>query len=389
MRSVANLTRRDGEEFLALAPRVPVRTEVEAFPLEQANEALEAPAQRADPGCRRAKSGLMSRLSDLASWASRHRRLLGAVQLIVLVVFFASLAWAIRGSVRGAAHDVENANLVLFALGCAALAAYYLVFVLGWMRILSEWGVQLTYPVALRAEMLSMLAKYIPGAIWAPAARVLAARRARRDRRGSRHLLDAARGRALGGRRRDRLRRQPAVRRRRARTARAARRLRRGARHPRPAARLPAARRAGCCTSSATRRSCRTCADGRSAMLLVFYAGTWVLGGFALWLLLRSVGAPSRTGDDRLPRWGGRGRRDRRGRSSSSRPRGSAPREASMYGLMLAVATPGQALGAVALNRVALTLVELLVLFVGGLAPPRGRTGAGAELTSRLGRCTC
>lgn len=38
--SVANLTRRDGDEFLALAPRVPVRTEVQTFPLEEANEAL-------------------------------------------------------------------------------------------------------------------------------------------------------------------------------------------------------------------------------------------------------------------------------------------------------------------------------------------------------------
>ena len=38
--SVANLTRRDGEEFMALAPQVPVRTEVESFPLEDANEAL-------------------------------------------------------------------------------------------------------------------------------------------------------------------------------------------------------------------------------------------------------------------------------------------------------------------------------------------------------------
>jgi len=39
--SVANLTRRDGEEFIALAPRVPVQTEVEAYPLEQANQALD------------------------------------------------------------------------------------------------------------------------------------------------------------------------------------------------------------------------------------------------------------------------------------------------------------------------------------------------------------
>jgi propanol-preferring alcohol dehydrogenase len=38
--SVANLTRRDGEEFLALAPRIPVRTEIRTFPLEAANAAL-------------------------------------------------------------------------------------------------------------------------------------------------------------------------------------------------------------------------------------------------------------------------------------------------------------------------------------------------------------
>jgi propanol-preferring alcohol dehydrogenase len=38
--SVANLTRRDGEEFLALAPQVPIRTQVEVHPLEAANEAL-------------------------------------------------------------------------------------------------------------------------------------------------------------------------------------------------------------------------------------------------------------------------------------------------------------------------------------------------------------
>jgi propanol-preferring alcohol dehydrogenase len=39
--SVANLTRADGEEFIALAPRIPVRTEVTAYPLEAANEALD------------------------------------------------------------------------------------------------------------------------------------------------------------------------------------------------------------------------------------------------------------------------------------------------------------------------------------------------------------
>ena len=57
--SVANLTRRDGEEFLALAPQVPIRTEVEVHSLEGANEALDsirsgslrgAAVLRVDPG---------------------------------------------------------------------------------------------------------------------------------------------------------------------------------------------------------------------------------------------------------------------------------------------------------------------------------------------------
>jgi propanol-preferring alcohol dehydrogenase len=41
VRSVANLTRRDGEEFLELAPRVPVRTEIQPYPLSRANDALD------------------------------------------------------------------------------------------------------------------------------------------------------------------------------------------------------------------------------------------------------------------------------------------------------------------------------------------------------------
>ncbi len=42
LRSVANLTRQDGEEFLTLAPQIPIHTEVTSFPLSAANEALDA-----------------------------------------------------------------------------------------------------------------------------------------------------------------------------------------------------------------------------------------------------------------------------------------------------------------------------------------------------------
>ncbi len=321
----------------------------------------------------------MSRLADAASWASRHRRLIGAVQLVVLVVFFASLAWALRGSVHGAWHDLENANPVLFALGCAALAAYYLVFVLGWVWILGEWGVQISYPVALRAEMISMLAKYIPGGIWAPAARVIAARRAGITDTAlvtSSMLLEAglsavagvivfvvslpfvdnvhgplgplvAFGAVLA------ILVQPRV--------------------FRPLAGW-VLHKFGYTKELPNMRG-RTISG-----LLLFYAGTWLIGGFALWLLLRSVGAhPEPVTIVYLG-----------GTAAVGAivavlfvfaPSGLGPREASMYGLMLAVATPGQALGAVALNRVALTLVELLVLVIGGLFL-RGAEREPAELPS-------
>src|SRR4051794_41939186 len=83
-----------------------------------------------------------------------------------------------RGSFADAGDDLRNANPVYFILACLTLAAYYLLFVLGWIRILADWDLHLSYPAALRAEMISMLAKYIPGGIWTPAARVVAARRA-------------------------------------------------------------------------------------------------------------------------------------------------------------------------------------------------------------------
>ena len=53
-----------------------------------------------------------------------------------------------------------------------------------------------------------------------------------------------------------------------------------------------------------------------------------------------------------------------------------------MYGLLLAVATPGQALGAVALNRLALTGVELVLALVGGLLLRRSRQLDPAEAPS-------
>ena len=256
------------------------------------------------------------------------------------------------------------------------------------MRILGEWGIQLSYPAALRAEMLSMLAKYIPGAIWAPAARVVAARRAGVTDAAlvtSSMLLEAglsavagvivfvvslpfvddvdaplgplvAFGAVLA------ILVQPRVFRPVAGWVLRQVRLHEGAAGH---ARTDDQR---CCSSSTPARGCSAasrsgCCCARSAPIpkpatIVYLGGTAAVGAIVAVLF---VFAPS----------------------------GIGLREASMYGLLLAVATPGQALGAVALNRVALTLVELLVLFLGGVLLRGGREPApAAELPSALRQCT-
>jgi uncharacterized membrane protein YbhN (UPF0104 family) len=305
----------------------------------------------------------MGRLADVRRFAESHSRFVGAIQVALVAVFLGSIGWAIHGSFHAAWDDLRDANMALFGLACLALGTYYLVFVLGWMWILADWGIRISYPAALRAEMVSMLAKYIPGGVWTPAARVVAARRAGIDDAAlvtSSMLLEAGISAVAGvivfvislafvdGVSAPlaplvvfgvvvALLVQPRV--------------------FRPlAARI--LRRLG------YRRELPTLHGRTITLLLVFYSGTWVLGGFALWLLLRSVGAhPEAASVVFLG-----------GTAAVGAivavlfvfaPSGLGPREASMYGLMLAVATQGQALGATALNRVAITLVEV-VLFVAG-----------------------
>ena len=81
----------------------------------------------------------------------------------MLAIFLGSVAWAVRGSFHSAGRDLRDADPVLFVFACVAVAAYYLVFVVGWIRILADWGVRIDYPISLRSEMVSMLAKYVPG----------------------------------------------------------------------------------------------------------------------------------------------------------------------------------------------------------------------------------
>ena len=61
-------------------------------------------------------------------------------------------------------------------------------------------------------------------------------------------------------------------------------------------------------------------------------------------------------------------------------PSGLGVREASMYGLLLAVVTESVALGATILNRLAITLVEALLLLVGVILIRRGRSSEEPSL---------
>jgi uncharacterized membrane protein YbhN (UPF0104 family) len=305
-----------------------------------------------------------SRLSSLRRFAGAHHRALVVAQLGVLAVFFGFVGWAVRGSFHDAANDLRDANPVYFVLACAAVAAYYLLFVLGWMRILSDWGIELSYPAALRAEMVSMLAKYVPGGVWTPAARVVAARRAGVTDGAlvtASMLLEAGISAVAGVivfvvslawvRGVD---------------APLAPLIVFGVvvavlLHPRVFRPLASKvlRRLGYHELPPLRGS-------TMGVLLVFYSGTWIVGGAGLWLLLRAVGAHPPVSS--IVFLGGVSAVGAIvAVLSVFAPSGLGPREASMYGLMLAIAGQGAALGATVLNRVAITVVEVLLLVVGGV----------------------
>ena len=273
--------------------------------------------------------------------------------------------------------------LTVFALcvACVAVAAYYLVFVVGWIWIFREWGYEISYVGALRAEMVSMLAKYVPGGVWTPAARVVAMRRIGVTDAAlvtGAMLLEAGLSAVSGvivfamslawvsGVNAPTIPLvtfgaviavlvQPRVFR--PLSARVLRRLGHSA--------LPPIR-------------ARTMAS-----LLLFYCGTWIVAGVGLWLLLRAVQAHSTPST--IVFLGG---------TSAVgaivavlavfAPSGLGAREASMYGMILAIAPRGAALGATVLNRVAITIVEALLFGIGWLVLRRSTATPIAPRQSSL-----
>ena len=295
----------------------------------------------------------------------RRRKLFIALQVTALVVFLGFLGFALQDSFREAGPRLRDADIGHLALAFGLLAVYYLLFVVGWLWILRALDINVSYRVALQSEMVSMLAKYVPGGVWTPAARVMALRRygvTATPTVLSSIALEAGLSAIAGvlvfivslptvddsdaplwplvafavG---------LAV-----------------LLHPRVFRPLMRRllKRFGASELPPIRQ--RTLVG-----LVAYYAVTWVFGGLTILYLIRAVGGD--VGYDAVPYLGGVGAVGAIvAVLSFIAPSGLGVREASMFGLMLAVTTSGVALGATVLNRIAITLVEAGLLLLGAVA---------------------
>ena len=286
-----------------------------------------------------------------------------AVQVAFVVAVLVFLGFAFRDAWADARPRLRDANLGDLAIATVLLAAYYCLFVVGWQWILRALDVRVSYAVALQAEMASMLAKYVPGGVWTPAARVVWLRKtgvtAATSLVVSSILLEAGLsaisgvlvfvvGLAIIG----------------------------GADAPL----LPLAAFTLIVTPLLHPRVFRWLAVrvfkpfggvelpplryGVLFGLLAFYAVSWLVGGAAFLYLVRAVGGSA--GVEAIAFLGGTAAVGAIvAVLSIIAPSGLGVREASMYALVLAVASSGVALGAVVLNRIAITVVEAALLLVG------------------------
>jgi len=302
----------------------------------------------------------------------RDRRVLVAIQLVVAVLVVVFLAYFLRDAWAEAWPLLRHADVLDVTIGVGLIAAYYLLFVVGWQWILASLGIRVGYSVALQAEMASMLAKYVPGTVWTPLARIVWLRRTGVHSTsvvvGS-ILLEAALS-ALSGilvfaigllwvEGAD----APII-------PLAAFSLVVGVLiHPRifrPLSRRVFERFGG---TEAPALPYRTMLG-----LVAYYAFTWIVGGAALFFLLRSLGGDPALSS--IPYLGGTAAVGAIAAVLSFfAPSGLGVREGSMYGLMLAVATGGVALGATVLNRLAITIVEAALLAIAFLAWRVARRG--------------
>jgi uncharacterized membrane protein YbhN (UPF0104 family) len=290
-------------------------------------------------------------------------RLIKGIQLVLLALTIGFCVWAVRDQWSKAGPLLSNASPAYLALSLGVVALYYLVFILGWIRMLEAWDIRIPYRVALQAEMVSMLAKYLPGGVWTPAARAVALRRyagvTDTPTVLASILVEAALSAisgvivfvlSLAWVRDVKAPLLPLV---------GFAVLLAALLHPRIFRPL-----FNKVLKPFGAQDLEPLPFPLTLGLLLFYCGTWVIGGFGLYFMLRSVGAE--VGLATIPFLGGV--------SAVGAivavlavfaPSGLGAREASMYGLLLAVTTSGAALGAALINRLAITLVELLLFAIG------------------------
>jgi uncharacterized membrane protein YbhN (UPF0104 family) len=296
------------------------------------------------------------------------------LQLAFVAVVLAFLWYALRGVWADAIPRLADADLLYVAAALAVLGAYYLLFAVGWWWLLEAFRIHVSYRVALQAEMASMLAKYVPGGIWTPLARIVWLRRAGGVSDTSfvvsSILLEAGLSAVAGilvftaglaavdaveaplvplfaFAITTAILLQPRV------FTAVARVVFRRFGAPEPP-RLPY----------------------RILLALMGYYGfTWLVGGTALYLLLRSLDADP--GIDTIPYLGGAAAVGAIvAVLTVFAPSGLGVREASMYGLLVVVVPASAALGVTVLNRLAITVVEAALLGGGVLVSRLGRTGA-------------
>ena len=119
----------------------------------------------------------MGRLRRGYQAVARRRWAIITIQLVALAIVLFFVGWAFRGTWEEAKPLLRAADFSQLAISAVFVAAYYLLFTVGWQWILAAWGLRVPYLPALQAEMTSILAKYVPGSVWIPAARVAAMRR--------------------------------------------------------------------------------------------------------------------------------------------------------------------------------------------------------------------
>jgi len=323
--------------------------------------------------CRFGDTSPVGRLRAAIGAIARRRWAIVVLQLVAVATLLFFFGWALRGSWDEAEPRVRDADLVELGASVSILGAYYLLFTVGWQRLLAAWGLRIPYFAALQAEMASILAKYVPGTVWVPAARVAALRRIGvRDTPLilSSMVLEAGLSAIAGilvffvslatvG-----FSDAPVL------PLLALALIAIVGLHPRvftPGARRLLRPMGGADLPPFPYRF--------QLALVAYYCFTWLVGGLALWFLLRSVGGDPAPSD--IAYLGGVAAVSAIvAVLSLISPSGLGVREASMYGLLRAISPSGVALGATVLNRLTITIVEAVLLAVGAAAWRR-RPGPG------------